>query len=180
MGERLHASHLLENFILFASLGLCVFRVAKTAYYPIVASLRPVSNRFPKIGVLPDEAPKRLPEAGQTAQKGADLPGREGGFLFGNFRVLRLPGRKTRRNSKKTVDISKKIYIISASMIEARMSRVRLPKVQEPGRGKGASAEASSSRLREPGPGRGENIPRTVTSFGGGALSWIHTRVFQV
>jgi len=44
------------------------------------------------------------------------------------------------------------------------MSRVRLPKVQEPGRGKGASAEASSSRLREPGPGRGENIPRTVTS----------------
>lgn len=45
------------------------------------------------------------------------------------------------------------------------MSRVRLPKGQARGGGKGASAEVSPSRLREPKPGRGEKIPRTVTSL---------------
>lgn len=49
-------------------------------------------------------------------------------------------------------------------MIEARTSRVRLPKGQDRGGRKGASAEVPPSRLREPEPGRGENIPRTVTS----------------
>ena len=41
------------------------------------------------------------------------------------------------------VDIWGQATIIRASMIEARKSRVRLPKVQEPGRGEGASAEVS-------------------------------------
>lgn len=69
------------------------------------------------------------------------------------------------RERKIVVDILKLLIIIGASMIEARMSRVRLPTgLQEPGRGKGASAEVSPSPLREPEPGRGENIPRTVTS----------------
>ena len=63
MGERLHASHLLENFILFASLGLCIFILAQTAYFLIVASPRPMSNAFSKIVVLPD----RSREAGAEA-----------------------------------------------------------------------------------------------------------------
>ena len=55
-------------------------------------------------------------------------------------------------------------------MIEARTSKVCLPKGSGPGRGKGALAEAASSRLREPGPGRAEKIPRTVTPLGWSAV----------
>ncbi len=51
-------------------------------------------------------------------------------------------------------------------MIEARMSRVVLPGKTGMGRGKGAAAEVSSSRLWGSGAGPWEKIPRTVTPPG--------------
>ena len=71
---------------------------------------------------------------------------------------------------KKTVDIWVNLYIIGVSMIEARMSRVRLPQRSGPGRGKGAFAEASALPPEGAGAGPGDNILRTVTPLGG-ALS---------
>lgn len=51
-------------------------------------------------------------------------------------------------------------------MIEARTSRVRLPKGSGPGRGKGASAEVSALPPEGAGAGPRDKILRTVTPLG--------------
>ena len=72
------------------------------------------------------------------------------------------------------VDISKNLYIIGASMIEARTSRVRLPRGSGTGEGgKGLPPRLWPSRLREPEPGRGIRSLGLSSLFGDGALSWI-------
>lgn len=169
MGERLHASHLLENFILFASLGLLISWNAplRGAYFLIVACRRMKSNLFPKIVVLPDAAGEVLAKAGESAQRGPEI--HRGGTSFFPRKGFRGPpaAEKYREGRKKSVDIFKLLIIIGASMIEARTSRVRLPKGQARGGRKGLPPRFRPSRPeRDAKPGRAEKIPWTVTPPG--------------
>ena len=123
--------------------------------FSIVAFPRPMSNAFPKISVLPDRAGGSPPAAGQTAQRTGKPRAPEGPSPSKCSRFPGLPAKKSGKNSGEPVDISKKFSIIGASMIEARTSRVRLPKGQDRGGGKGLPPRLWPSRLREPEPGRG-------------------------
>ena len=83
------------------------------------------------------------------------------------------PGRST----KKSVDILKLVIIIGASMIEARTSRVRLPTGSGTGEGERDFRRGFALPPEGAGAGpRGEHPPDCHLP-GGGALSWIHTRV---
>lgn len=176
MGERLHASHLLENFILFASLGLCIFVLAQTAYFLILTSPRPMSNAFPKIVVLPDRGGNS--PAGRCSncagarenQRPADVfspPERRGGG--------KKQGKYWKRR-KKSVDILKLLIIIGASMIEARTSRVRLPKGSGTGEGERGFRRGFALPPEGAGAGPRGKHPPDCHLPGGGALSWIHTK----
>ena len=77
------------------------------------------------------------------------------------------------KNFRKVVDIFKLLIIIGASMIEARTSRVRLPRGS--GTGEGERGFRRGSVLPPEGAGAGPRgkHPPDCHLLGGGALSWI-------
>ena len=110
----------------------------------------------------------------ETVQKAPPSPGEPRGNAAPAPWTPRRIFRKNCRKSQNAVDFFEKLYIIGASMIEARVSRVRIPKSRRGGGGKGRLPRFRPPGLGASEPGRGRRS-RGLSPLRGGALSWIHT-----
>ena len=114
-----------------------------------------MSNRFPKIVDLQGHSRRRSGFPWAMCAKKPEFSGASPLSLWRFFPISVFFPELRQKNSPEGVDMSKKLLIIGASMIEARMSRVRPPKVQDREDGKGLPPRFRAVRLKTPEPGRG-------------------------